>query len=202
MTSIDRRTFIQGAAGASVAACTGGSVDRLAAGSSVVVIGAGFAGIGAAELLLENGMNVELIEASSRIGGRAHTTPLGDSYADLGANWLASDRVNYLRPHAESNELVGAIADFSDSVIADRGNTSPLDLGPLMADLEGEVAGTYVWYKTRRFFGARPKLPSVHTLTGSTVKEHGATGVAFRHPVGCQLRCRNRESLCRRTSGR
>ena len=51
----------------------------------VVVVGAGFAGIGASERLLEAGYRVELLEARDRIGGRVETKSLGGFPADLGA---------------------------------------------------------------------------------------------------------------------
>ena len=107
MAKIDRRAFVQTAAAAAATGCSADIAYPLPRGSRVVVIGAGFAGIGAAELLLENGFQVELIEARSRIGGRAQTIPLGNTYADLGANWLAADRQNYLQAYAEAAGLIG-----------------------------------------------------------------------------------------------
>lgn len=53
---------------------------------SIVIVGAGAAGISAAVKLVENGFkNVTLLEAESRIGGRIHTIPFGDNIVDLGA---------------------------------------------------------------------------------------------------------------------
>lgn len=94
---IDRRKLLMGAAAASVAAGTtscASPVEPLRPGSKVVVIGAGFAGIGAAELLLEAGFDVEVVEARDRVGGRAHTVSLGGFPADLGANWLHRETAN------------------------------------------------------------------------------------------------------------
>ncbi len=158
--------------------------DPLPAGSRVVVIGAGFAGIGAAELLLDNGFTVELIEARSRIGGRALTSPLGETYVDLGANWLSADRKNYLQAHAEAAGLIGAQADFSDAALADGGNVSDLDTDPITADIESALTGTYLWYKTRRFFGARPRLESVASAAGSVFEKHGPLGATVQNALG------------------
>ena len=184
MTKISRRTFLQTGAAATLVGCGMGAPDPLPAGSRVVVVGAGFAGIGAAELLLDNGFKVELIEARSRIGGRALTTPLGDTYVDLGANWLAADRENYLQAHAEAAGLIGAQADFSDAALADGGDVSDLDTDPITADVESAMTSTYLWYKTRRFFGARPRLASVASTVGGVLEKHGSAGTAVQSAMG------------------
>lgn len=54
--------------------------------SNVVIIGAGIAGLTAAQILHQhNFKNVKVLEASSRCGGRIHTTPFGDTICALGA---------------------------------------------------------------------------------------------------------------------
>ncbi|RZK76200.1 MAG: FAD-dependent oxidoreductase, partial [Methylobacterium sp.] len=59
----------------------------------VVVVGAGVAGLAAARHLRQAGIAVTLVEAGSRIGGRAHTVPFNGAPFDLGAGWLhASQR--------------------------------------------------------------------------------------------------------------
>ena len=55
---------------------------------NVLVIGAGAAGLGAAQELLYKGCNVTVIEAQERKGGRVYTTTLGDNKVDLGASWI------------------------------------------------------------------------------------------------------------------
>lgn len=54
----------------------------------VIVVGAGIAGLAAARTLLEAGVDVTLLEARDRIGGRIHTTRVGSSKVDLGASWM------------------------------------------------------------------------------------------------------------------
>lgn len=58
--------------------------------SKFVVIGAGAAGIAAARRLFDSGADVSLLEASGRIGGRAHTVRVGREALDLGCAWLHS----------------------------------------------------------------------------------------------------------------
>lgn len=56
----------------------------------VIIVGGGAAGIGAARRLAEQGVSALLLEASSRLGGRAHTQDLGGYPLDLGCEWLHS----------------------------------------------------------------------------------------------------------------
>ncbi|MFG7488780.1 flavin monoamine oxidase family protein [Methylorubrum rhodesianum] len=56
----------------------------------VIIVGGGAAGIGAARRLAANGASALLLEASSRLGGRAFTQDLGGYPLDLGCEWLHS----------------------------------------------------------------------------------------------------------------
>ncbi len=66
-----------------------------AANPDVVVIGAGAAGIAAAQTLLKKGQTVAVLEATDRIGGRVHTdhSIFGEPY-DMGAHWLHIGKAN------------------------------------------------------------------------------------------------------------
>ncbi len=54
----------------------------------VIVIGAGVAGLMAAYALSQRGVQVEVFEARSRVGGRAHSTASVHGSIDLGASWF------------------------------------------------------------------------------------------------------------------
>jgi monoamine oxidase len=57
--------------------------------TQTVVIGAGLAGLSAAYELLQAGQDVQLLEASDRIGGRAYTVPLNaGQYGEFGAEFV------------------------------------------------------------------------------------------------------------------
>lgn len=63
---------------------------------SIIIIGAGAAGISAATQLISNGLtNVTIVEAENRIGGRVHSVPFGGTTVDLGAQWVENQ--NFLR---------------------------------------------------------------------------------------------------------
>ncbi|MFX0540473.1 flavin monoamine oxidase family protein [Roseovarius sp. S4756] len=61
----------------------------------VVIIGAGAAGLGAARKLMKSGHSVLIVEAASRVGGRAWTQ--SDSFGvpiDMGCSWISGARKN------------------------------------------------------------------------------------------------------------
>lgn len=56
---------------------------------SVIVVGAGLAGIAAARTLTAAGYEVVILEARDRVGGRTVSVPLGNGFlVDLGASWI------------------------------------------------------------------------------------------------------------------
>ena len=67
----------------------------------VAVIGAGIAGLTVARLLQAAGVEVVVLEARERIGGRIHTMDLAGATIDLGAAWI----------HGRSGNPVAAMAD-------------------------------------------------------------------------------------------
>jgi monoamine oxidase len=65
----------------------------------VAIIGAGAAGLGAANALKDSGLSVIVLEARNRVGGRAHTIEAAPGITfDLGCGWLHS---------ADQNTFVG-----------------------------------------------------------------------------------------------
>ncbi len=68
----------------------------------VVVIGAGVAGLTAASTLSEAGLDVVVVEARDRIGGRTHTVDVGGGTVDLGGAWVHDPGHNPLMPLLES----------------------------------------------------------------------------------------------------
>lgn len=62
----------------------------------VAIVGAGAAGIAAARRCGAAGLRVVVIEARSRVGGRAVTVPLKGHPVDLGAHWLHCGPINPL----------------------------------------------------------------------------------------------------------
>jgi len=85
----------------------------------VIVIGAGMAGLEAASVLQANNLDVLILEARNRVGGRIVTTSMGSAWTDLGPSWLHDIDNNILAnladqygiplintPYTESNTVV------------------------------------------------------------------------------------------------
>lgn len=68
---------------------------------SVLVVGAGVAGLAAARELVRNGVRVTVLEAKQRFGGRIHTVSHGSVPIELGAEFI----------HGRNKSLLQAIAD-------------------------------------------------------------------------------------------
>jgi predicted NAD/FAD-dependent oxidoreductase len=99
--------WLQGRRAADWAAAVGRTGER------VVIIGAGVAGLAAAEALSHQQREVVVVEARDRIGGRTHTVQLGDTMVDLGAAWMQQLPTNPLVPVVERLGLQRVRTDFA-----------------------------------------------------------------------------------------
>ena len=105
---ISRRTFVQGSAAtlslAAMAACAPTRVRRVSdarrASTSVLIVGAGIAGLSAAYRLQQAGMRVRIIEAQNRVGGRMFS--LRDKFADGQVCELGGELIDTGHTHMQS----------------------------------------------------------------------------------------------------
>lgn len=72
----------------------------------VAIIGAGFAGLRCADVLIRHEVKVTIFEARDRIGGRAHQAESGGHLIDLGPNWIHSIKDNPIFKIARDLEKV------------------------------------------------------------------------------------------------
>lgn len=81
------------------------SATRLPSFVDVAIIGAGAAGVAAARALTGAPLEVVVLEARDRIGGRAHTVDMDGNGLDMGCGWLHSADENVLAALADDEDL-------------------------------------------------------------------------------------------------
>src|SRR3954465_4635701 len=72
-----------------------GDVER------VIVVGAGWAGLTAANALRNAGVDHVVLDGRDRIGGRAHTVDIGGYPIDLGCSWIHGPIGNPMAKYAD-----------------------------------------------------------------------------------------------------
>ncbi len=117
-------------------------VDRAAVAAErravdVLVVGAGMAGLAAAEVLIERGLSVLVVEASNRAGGRAARSQNAAPMFETGASWLHSGSTNPLTPIA--NALGFDVRD-ADGPLHVYGAGETTAAGARYLDLEDRIA--------------------------------------------------------------
>jgi len=99
----------------------------------VVIVGAGVAGLRAAQVLQQSGRRVLLLEARNRIGGRIWTEHRDGQPFDLGASWIHGARGNPITAIADQLGATLVPTDYRDLKRFDAGGQ------PLSADLDRRV---------------------------------------------------------------
>ncbi|MEN9224583.1 MAG: NAD(P)/FAD-dependent oxidoreductase [Thermostichus sp. HHBFW_bins_43] len=85
---------------------------------TVLVIGAGLAGLAAAKTLFQQGYSVQILEARERIGGRTWTSQAwADAPVDMGASWIHGEEGNPLTDLANSIEAELVNTSYENAVV-------------------------------------------------------------------------------------
>ena len=152
-------------------------------GERIVVVGAGFGGLGAARTLADASFECVVIEARDRIGGRAHTVMLdGPSgvpavAADAGAAWLQQFARNPFAFVAASLGVTPVATDFH------------APLAGASDGAVGDVAGALAMFAAAaRAATADPRVPDISLAdVASGMGLAGADARALRHAVDADI---------------
>ncbi len=125
-------------AGLAGCATTGSETPDSGRSADVLVIGAGIAGLRAAEVLAAKGRRVIVLEARDRIGGRIHTDRSWGVPVDLGASWIHGVQNNPIAALAAAHDITTRPADYDSAVYGPDGRRLPDDT---LDYLESQVAG-------------------------------------------------------------
>ncbi len=90
-------------------------------GERVIVVGAGSAGLSAARALADSDVEVIVLEARDRIGGRTWTAEIGGGRADLGAAWLHGTEENPVADFMDAHDLGYVPDELPWAVLYDAG---------------------------------------------------------------------------------
>jgi monoamine oxidase len=144
--------------------------------ADVVIVGAGPAGLSAATQLRNTGLNVLLLEARDRVGGRTHTVSIGKySGIDLGAHWLHAYQGNPLVKEAKRRGIALNTADKwpividGDEILGTWGQMKlwrawrKIDKGIVrIADYHPEASADHAYDKTDRWQILAGELHGTH----------------------------------------
>ncbi len=109
--------------------------------TDVVIVGAGSAGLAAAQTLKARGLSVIVVEARNRIGGRTFTSSAwADLPMDLGASWIHGVKGNPLTDLAKEAGAQIVLTDLeADMMLGPEGGEIDPDLGPAEELVESAV---------------------------------------------------------------
>ncbi|GMH40528.1 hypothetical protein BSKO_08432 [Bryopsis sp. KO-2023] len=142
----------------------------------VVVVGAGISGIACARELREKGVDVVILEARDRIGGRIHTVNWGGVALDVGASWIHGLKGNPVYQLAQDLGVETTNSNLWNCSVYDKGHS----LGYFSKVLK-------YW----RYLGLQRKLEKL----GATSKEDLSIHEAFLMLVGGNSRRSQRSSF-------
>jgi monoamine oxidase len=121
-SSITRRQFVSETLAAALSLAIGHDLWGRAADAKkgkVLVIGAGVAGLAAADALKSRGWEVVVLEARDRIGGRVWTADLGGQAVDLGAQWIEGIDKNPIFDFCKKHRIKTVKTNYESDTVYD-----------------------------------------------------------------------------------
>ena len=107
---------------------------------SVIVVGAGIAGLRAAQQLSNAGVQVTVLEARSRIGGRLSSDrTIPNVTLDLGASWIHGTGGNPLYDYAQQQQVSMVAWDYDKAEVFNQDGTN----NPILAQAEDTIEALF-----------------------------------------------------------
>ncbi|KAI1179277.1 FAD/NAD(P)-binding domain-containing protein [Nemania sp. FL0916] len=108
----------------------------------VGIVGAGFAGLRCADILLQHGFDVTVIEGRNRLGGRVHQVPLRPGHlVDAGPNWIHGTNNNPIMEIARKTDTATGTWESETSVMDDAGKMLPIPVAETHSSMLWEIIG-------------------------------------------------------------
>ena len=114
--TLNRRHVVAGLGSAVLIGCKAGTPVRTHSGDAdVLILGAGLAGLRAAQILSEAGKNVIVLDANDRVGGRVHTLNYTDGFIEGGGARVRSGDIRLKQLASDLGlNLTKDVASFED----------------------------------------------------------------------------------------
>ena len=159
--------------------------EQPSASAEVIVIGAGFSGLCAADRLVEEGVDVILLEKEDRVGGKLLSVPLGGTYANLGTQYLFyggnprmsayMDLLPLFVPEGDlgafwDGQLVTGADEFEMLLNLPLSPSAMLDF--LVAQLKMELDHALIAMTREFFFDKEPEFPVWMTVEGQSAAQY------------------------------
>ncbi|KAF4124289.1 NADPH-dependent 2,4-dienoyl-CoA reductase, sulfur reductase, partial [Geosmithia morbida] len=106
------------------------------------IVGAGLAGLRCADILLQKGFEVTVVEGRDRVGGRMHQEKLPNGHwVDMGPNWIHGTEDNPMLDLAKKTGVETGLCDDNTNVFDDTGRLLALEKGEAYSTIMWEIIG-------------------------------------------------------------
>ncbi|KAK6339155.1 hypothetical protein TWF718_008578 [Orbilia javanica] len=140
----------------------------------VLVIGAGTCGLRAAEVLIQAGCEVKVLEARNRVGGRIATTTKLGLPLDLGANWIHGNVGNPIIAIAEKAGSSYSIDELDDTIVfAPDGSLLPKRLGDEVVTKMWDYFDEGITYSAQNMETIKPNISFMDYYERKVAAEEG-----------------------------